>query len=125
VIPPERSLAARLSGEAGIGKSRLAQTLVERLSGELQTRSRYFCSPHHQDSSFYPSIAQLERVAGLRREDTDEERLSKLEAVLAQGTNDLTEAVPLLANLLSIPTGNRYPPLYLSPPKRKEKTLRA
>jgi class 3 adenylate cyclase len=56
-----------ISGEAGIGKSRLAQTLVERLSGEPHTRMRYFCSPHHQDSSFYPSIAQLERVAGLRR----------------------------------------------------------
>jgi predicted ATPase len=67
----------------------------------------------------------LERAAGLRREDTDEERLSKLEAVLVQGTNDLAQAVPLLADLLSIPTGDRYPPLYLSPQKRKEKTLRA
>ena len=112
-----------VSGEPGIGKSRLAQTLVERLSGEPHTRLRYFCSPHHQDSSFYPSIAQLERAAGFRREDTDEERLSKLEALLAQGTNDLTEAVPLLADLLSIPTGDRYPPLKLSPQKRKEKTL--
>jgi class 3 adenylate cyclase/predicted ATPase len=114
-----------ISGEPGIGKSRLTQTLMERLSNEPHTRLRYFCSPHHQDSSFYPSIAQLERAAGFRREDTDEERLSKLEAVLAQGTNDLTEAVPLLAELLSIPTGDRYPPLNLSPQKRKEKTLRA
>ena len=74
---------------------------------------------------FYPSIAQLERAAGFRREDTAEQRLDKLEAVLAQGTNDLSEAVPLLADLLSIPTGDRYPPLNLTPQKRKEKTLHA
>jgi len=114
-----------ISGEPGIGKSRIAQAIVERLSGEPHTRLRYFCSPHHQDSALYPSIAQLERAAGLRREDTDEQRLNKLEAVLAQGTNDLSEAVPLLADLLSIPTGERYPPLNLSPQKHKERTLHA
>src|SRR4029077_5316763 len=73
----------------------------------------------------YPSIAQLERAAGFRREDTAEQRLAKLEAVLAQGANDLSDAVPLLADLLSIPTGDRYPPLNLTPQKRKEKTLHA
>jgi len=114
-----------ISGEAGIGKSRIAQAVVERLSGEPYTRLRYFCSPHHQDSALYPTIAQLERAAGFCREDTDEQRLAKLEAVLAQGTNDLSEAVPLLADLLSIPTGDRYPPLNLTPQKRKEKTLHA
>jgi class 3 adenylate cyclase/predicted ATPase len=114
-----------ISGEPGIGKSRLAQAVVERLSGEPYTRLRYFCSPHHQDSALYPSIAQLERAAGFRRDDTDQQRLDKLEAVLAQGTNDLSEAVPLLADLLSIPTGDRYPPLNLTPQKRKEKTLHA
>jgi class 3 adenylate cyclase len=114
-----------ISGEPGIGKSRIAQTIVERLSGEPHTRLRYFCSPHHQDSALYPSIAQLERAAGFRRDDTDEQRLDKLEAVLAQGTNDLSEAVPLLADLLSIPTGDRYPPLNLTPQKRKEKTFHA
>ena len=98
---------------------------MERLGGEPHTRLRYFCSPHHQDSALYPSIAQLERAAGFRREDTAEQRLAKLEAVLAQGTNDLSEAVPLLADLLSIPTGDRYPPLDLTPQKRKEKTLHA
>jgi class 3 adenylate cyclase len=82
-----------ISGEPGIGKSRIAETIVERLSGEPHTRLRYFCSPHHQDSALYPSIAQLERAAGFRREDTAEQRLAKLEAVLAQGTNDLSEAV--------------------------------
>ena len=114
-----------LSGEPGIGKSRMASDLQERLGGEPHTRLRYFCSPHHQDSALYPIITQLERAAGFRREDTDEQRLDKLEAVLAQATNDLSEAVPLLADLLSIPTGDRYPPLDLTPQKRKEKTLQA
>jgi class 3 adenylate cyclase/tetratricopeptide (TPR) repeat protein len=114
-----------ISGEPGVGKSRIAQTVLERVSGEPHTRLRYFCSPHHQDSALYPSIAQLERAAGFRREDTDEQRLAKLEAVLAQATNDLGQAVPLLADLLSIPTGDRYPPLSLTPQKRKEKTLHA
>jgi class 3 adenylate cyclase/tetratricopeptide (TPR) repeat protein len=113
-----------ISGEPGIGKSRIAQTIVERLSAEPHTRLRYFCSPHHQDSALYPSITQLERAAGFRREDTDEQRLAKLEAVLAQGTNDLSEAVPLLADLLSIPIGDRSP-LNFAPQKRREKTLHA
>jgi class 3 adenylate cyclase/predicted ATPase len=114
-----------ISGEPGIGKSRIAQTVAERISAEPHTRLRYFCSPHHQDSALYPSIAQLERAAGFRRDDTDEQRLDKLEAVLALGTNDLGQAVPLLAHLLSIPTADRYPPLDLTPQKRKEKTLHA
>jgi class 3 adenylate cyclase/tetratricopeptide (TPR) repeat protein len=114
-----------MSGEPGIGKSRIAQTVLERLSGEPHTRLRYFCSPHHQDSALYPSITQLERAAGFRRDDTGEQRLDKLEAVLALGTNDLSKAVPLLADLLSISTGDRYPPLNLTPQKRKEKTLHA
>ena len=114
-----------LSGEPGIGKSRIAETILERLSGEPHTRLRLFCSPHHQDSALYPSITQLERAAGLRRDDTDEQRLTKLEAVLALAANDLGEAVPLLAGLLSIPTGDRYPALDLTPQKRREKTLRS
>jgi predicted ATPase/class 3 adenylate cyclase len=114
-----------ISGEPGIGKSRITQTVLERINAEPHTRLRYFCSPHHQDSALYPSIAQLERAAGLRRDDTDEQRLNKLEKLLARGTNDLGEAVPLLAELLSIPTGGRYPPLNFTPQKHKEKTLLA
>ncbi len=114
-----------LSGEPGIGKSRLAQTLIERLSGEPLTRLRLFCSPHHQDSALYPTITQLERAAGFRREDTAEQRLDKLEAVLAQATGDPGEAAPLLAALLSLLAGERYPPLNLTPQKQKEETLRA
>jgi class 3 adenylate cyclase/tetratricopeptide (TPR) repeat protein len=113
------------SGEPGIGKSRIAETILERLSNEPHTRLRCFCSPHHEDTTLYPSLAQLERAADFRRDDTDEQRLNKLEEVLVRGTNDLSEAVPLLAELLSIPTGNRYPPLSLPPQKRKQKTLHA
>ena len=74
---------------------------------------------------YIPIITQLERAAGFRRDDTNEKRLSKLETILAQATNELSEAVPRLAELLSIPTGERYPPLNLTPQKRKEKTLKA
>jgi class 3 adenylate cyclase len=114
-----------ISGDPGIGKSRLAQTLLERLAGEPHTRLRSFCSPHHRDHALYPTIMQLERAAGFRREDTADARLDKLEAVLAQATNDLGEAAPLLAALLSLPTGERYPPLNLAPQRQKEMTLRA
>jgi class 3 adenylate cyclase len=112
-----------ISGEPGIGKSRIAQTIVERLSNEPHTRLRSFCSPHHQDSALYPTITRLERAAGFRRDDTAEQRLDKLERTLGQPTNGLGDAVPLLAALLSIPTGDRYPPLNLTPQKQKEKTL--
>jgi hypothetical protein len=108
-----------VSGEPDIGKSRLAQTLIERLSGEPHTRLRSFCSPHHQDHALYSAIIQLERAAGFRREDTDDQRLDKLEAVLAQAINDVGEAAPLLATLLSIPTGERYSPLNLTPQKQR------
>jgi len=114
-----------ISGEPGIGKSRIAQEIAERLRDEPHTRLRYFCSPHHQDSALYPSIAQLERAAGFRRDDTREQRLDKLENVLSRVMDDLSEAVPLLADLLSIPVGGRYPSLNLTPQKRKERTLRA
>jgi class 3 adenylate cyclase/tetratricopeptide (TPR) repeat protein len=114
-----------VSGEPGIGKSRLAETLVERLAGQPHTRVRLFCSPHHQDHALYPTITQLERAAGFRREDTASERLDKLEGVLAEATNDRGEAAPLLAALLSLPTGERYPPLDFTPQKQKERTLRA
>jgi len=98
---------------------------VERLSDDPHIRLRRFCSPHHQDSALFPTISQLERAAGFRRDDTDQQRLDKLEALLAEANVDLSEAVPLIADLLSVPIGNRYPPLSLTPQKRKENTLRA
>ncbi|MEH2543250.1 MULTISPECIES: adenylate/guanylate cyclase domain-containing protein [unclassified Bradyrhizobium] len=117
--------AVLLSGDPGVGKSRITQALLERLAHEPNARLRYFCSPHHQDSALYPIITQLKRAAGIRRNDTDEQRLAKLEAVLARATLDLGESVPLFAELLSVPIGDRYPPLELTPLSRKEKTLHA
>ena len=108
-----------ISGEPGIGKSRIAEEMGERLAAEPHIRLRYFCSPHHRDSAFHPAISQLQRAAGFQREDTPEKRLDKLEALLSKGTNDLREAAPLIANLLSIPTGDRYPALELTPQKHK------
>src|SRR6202008_4095963 len=68
-----------LSGEGGIGKSRLTAALLEHLAAEPHTRLRYFCSPHHRDSALYPIISQMERAAGLAREDTPQQRLDKLD----------------------------------------------
>jgi DNA-binding SARP family transcriptional activator len=113
-----------LAGEPGIGKSRLTVELQERLQAESHARLPHFCSPHHRDNELYPIISQLERAAGFRRDDTDDERLDKLEAVLAQTTTELRDAVPLIANLLSVAAA-RHPPLNLTPQKRKEKTLLA
>ena len=73
-----------LSGEAGIGKSRLTAALLERLATEPHTRLRYFCSPQHTDSAFYPIIGQMERAAGLAHDDTPQAKLDKLDALLAQ-----------------------------------------
>ena len=111
-------------GEPGIGKSRITQAIQDRLSTEPHTRLRYFCSPHHQDSALYPVISQLERAVGFRRDDSNEQRLSKLETTLAQATNDLGEAVPLLAELLSIPTGERYPRSISLPRSERKRPLK-
>ena len=114
-----------ISGEPGIGKSRIAQTILERLHPEPHTPLRGYCSPHHRDSPLYPIITHLERVAGLRPEDSVDQRLDKLEAALARATSDLGEIAPLIAELLSIPIGGRYLPRSFAPQKQKEKTLRA
>jgi class 3 adenylate cyclase len=114
-----------ISGKPGIGKSRLAEALQEHLGAEPHTRLRFFCSPHHRDSALYPAIAQFERTAGFRREDTAEQRLTKLEVLVAQATNDVSGVASLFADMLSLPTGERYPALNFTPQKRKEKTLQA
>lgn len=111
-----------LSGEPGIGKSRLVVTLQERIQREPHTCLRYFCSPHRQDSALYPTIAQLERAAGLELDDTPESKLNKLAALL---TPTLSDDGALLAELLSLPTENRFPPFQLTPQRKKEKTFEA
>ena len=113
-----------LSGEAGIGKSRLTAALLEHLSGEPQTRLRYFCSPQHTDSAFYPIISQMERAAGLSRDDSAAVRLDKLDALLAQSSASSQDAA-LFAELLSLPNDGRYPALNLAPEQRRQKTLEA
>jgi class 3 adenylate cyclase len=112
-----------LSGEPGIGKSRITQALHERLAAEPHLRLRYHCSPYHVGSALFPVIDQLERAAGLQPEDTAEIRLDKLETVLSEVTENINEVAPVLAALLWIPTGPRYPPLNLMPEAQKARTF--
>jgi class 3 adenylate cyclase/tetratricopeptide (TPR) repeat protein len=113
-----------LTGEPGIGKSHIALALQERLQDEPHTVLRYFCSAHHINSALFPFIGQLERAAKFERSDTPAEKLSKLDALVAQSTSD-PENVAVLANLFALPTDDRYRLQELSPQKRKEKTLAA
>jgi class 3 adenylate cyclase/predicted ATPase/ABC-type transport system involved in cytochrome c biogenesis ATPase subunit len=114
-----------ISGEPGIGKSRLAAALAEHIASEPHTRLRYQCSPYHANSALHPFIAQLERAAGFKADDTSEQRLNKLEALLAMGASRIEAVAPLFAALLSIPVGERYPPLALSPTQQRRRTLAA
>src|SRR6478672_5047089 len=82
-----------LSGEAGIGKSRLTAALLERFANEPHTRLRSFCSPRHTDSAFYPIIGQMERAAGLAHDDTPQAKLDKLDALFAQTSTSVQDAV--------------------------------
>jgi class 3 adenylate cyclase/predicted ATPase len=113
-----------LSGEAGIGKSRLCAALMECLAAEPHTRLRYFCSPQHTDSAFYPIIGQFERAAGFAHGDTSQTKLDKLNALLAQASTSSQDAA-LLAEMLSLPNDGRYPALELDPEQRRQKTLEA
>jgi class 3 adenylate cyclase/predicted ATPase len=113
-----------LSGEAGIGKSRLTAALMERLESEPHTRLRYFCSPQHTDSALYPIIGQMERAAGLAHGDTAQGKLDKLDALLAQTSTSKQDAA-LFAEMLSLPNDGRYPALDLDPQQRRQKTLEA
>jgi class 3 adenylate cyclase len=113
-----------LSGEAGIGKSRLTAALLEHVATEPHARLRYFCSPQHTDSAFYPIIGQLERAAGLTREDTVQMKLDKLDEILVQTSTSIQEAA-LFAEMLSLPNDGRYPALDLTSQQRRQSTLEA
>jgi class 3 adenylate cyclase/predicted ATPase len=113
-----------LSGEAGIGKSRLTAALFERLANEPHTRLRYFCSPQHTDSALYPVIGQMERAAGLAHGDTAQVKLDKLDALLGQTSTSKQDAA-LFAEMLSLPNDGRYPALNMDPQQRRQKTLEA
>jgi len=106
-----------VSGEPGIGKSRITAALLERLQEEPHIRLRYFCSPYRQDSALFPFIDQLGRAAEFARDDTPSERLEKLEALLARAAPP-TEDVELLADLLSLPASERRPLPDLSPAQK-------
>ena len=112
-----------LSGEAGIGKSRITETLRERTSDDDSIRLRYQCSPYHTNSALYPVIQSLEHAAQLRTEDANNTRLDKLESLLARGASDTGAALSLIGPLLSIQSDGRYATSELTPEQQKAATL--
>jgi class 3 adenylate cyclase len=114
-----------ITGEAGIGKSRLVRALHEGIMGDPHTRLRYQCSPYHINSALYPIVEQLERAAQFEPTDDAARKLEKLEALLALSGRDDRQTATLFALLLSIPPEGRYPALDLSPQQQKEQTLNA
>ncbi|MGC2201895.1 MAG: AAA family ATPase, partial [Stellaceae bacterium] len=113
-----------ISGEPGIGKSRITAELEERLHAEPYLRLRYFCSSYHQDSALFPFVEQLGRAAGFARGDPPTARLEKLEALLARAASP-EEDVAFLADLMSLPASERHKLPNLSPQRKKERTLEA
>jgi class 3 adenylate cyclase/tetratricopeptide (TPR) repeat protein len=113
-----------LSGEAGIGKSRLTAALEERLAREPHLRLRYFCSPQRTDSPLYPIIGQMERAAGLTHDDSPQAKLDKLDNMLLR-TSTSAEDAALFAEMLSLPNDGRYPPLEMTAEQRRQRTLDA
>jgi len=113
-----------ITGEPGIGKSRITVELEERLHAEPHLRLRYFCSPYCRDSALYPFIDQLWHAAEFARADPPAAKLAKLEAVLTTAA-PLGDDVALLADLLSLPASKRHPLPDLSPQRKKERTLEA
>ena len=112
-----------LSGEPGIGKSRLIAARLELLLAELNTRLRH-SSPQRTDSALYPFINQMERAEGFTQADPVQMRLDKLDAVLALSSTSRQDAA-LFAEMLSMLNDGRYPTLELTPQQRRQKTLEA
>jgi DNA-binding winged helix-turn-helix (wHTH) protein len=114
-----------ISGEPGIGKSRIVECLLVRLEDQPHVRLRCFCSPHHAHSPLYPFIAQLERAAGFEPGSSAQAKLDKLEALLKPTARNAPRDLALIADLLSVPTDGRYPELALSPQQKREMTFTA
>jgi class 3 adenylate cyclase/tetratricopeptide (TPR) repeat protein len=114
-----------ISGEAGIGKSRIAAVLQGRIEPERPIRLRYFCSPHRRDSALFPIIARLERAAEFSRGDAAATKLDKLAALLSRSGDSTPETMAVFADLLGLPTEGRYPPAPTDPRQRRELTLAA
>ena len=112
-----------ICGEPGIGKSRLTAALTEHVEAGQHTRLRYFCSPHHQDSALHPVIGELERAAAFAAADGPDAKREKLAAMLAASAEE--GDISLLLELLSLPGGDRFPPLDISPPAKKQRTFLA
>jgi class 3 adenylate cyclase/predicted ATPase len=113
-----------ISGEPGIGKSRLTTALLERIASEPHTRLRYFCSPQRTDSALFPIISQMERGARFAHNDTVQAKLDKLDALLSQSYTPRQDAA-LFSEMLLLPNDGRYPVLELTPQQRRQKTLDA
>ena len=116
---------ALIAGEAGIGKSRIADRFGERVADSPQNRLVYQCSPYHTNSALYPFIHQLERSAGFDPCDTEDKKLDKLEALLGSTASNPSQLAPLFAALLSLSANRRYPELQMTPDQQKAKTLSA
>jgi len=114
-----------LSGEAGIGKSRILAVLRERIGEERHLTFRYQCSPHHVNDAFYPVIGQIWRAARFVSGEPAATRLDKLETMIARAGLESSEIAPYLASLLAIPTEGRYPALEMAPSEVKERTIAA
>jgi class 3 adenylate cyclase/predicted ATPase len=114
-----------LSGEPGIGKSRITQEFQQRIAGQPHRRLHHSCSPHHQNSAFFPIISQLEHAAGFNRDDPPEAKIDKLESLLLDVAADVSDAVPLFAALLGLAPSDRCPALERGAEQQKARTLAA
>lgn len=114
-----------ITGDAGIGKSRIVQTFCDQIDGTAYRQLRVQCSAHHLNSALHPVIRQLERAAGIAAVDSDETKLDKLEALLRQSSAAIEESAPLIAELLSIPHQDRYGDMALAPQQQRNAILRA
>jgi class 3 adenylate cyclase/tetratricopeptide (TPR) repeat protein len=112
-----------LSGEAGVGKSRIVRALQDSLSGSLSSRVLYYCSPYHRSTAFHPVIEQLERVARITPDQTSQEKLSSLRSTIGKLEMDPEESIPFLAGLLSIPYDNLDAMGDLTPEQLRLRTL--